>query len=170
MKADIDKKIKSLLIFMIIISVLAVVGIPCIPIGFANNMLWLGIPGIVFAVAGFYGAPIGWTQWGALVQKRNVARAIELDGLTEIADLARNFGKSPKVMKAEVLTVINKRYITGYKLNEDGTALVPIVKKEKSAPKKINTVCDFCGAQHEANEDGYCTYCGTHYKIVTDAK
>ncbi|MDR1940424.1 MAG: hypothetical protein LBQ40_06525 [Clostridiales bacterium] len=167
MKNNLNEKIKRTLPILIIFSVLFVLGIPGIVVGFVNGWMLLAIPGIIFVVGGFFGLPLGWTAFGTMIESRNLLNAI-LDGMTDIGDLARSYGKSQRTMKASVVVLLQKRYLTGYKLNDGGTALVVMEKPvEPEAPKKAAALkCAYCGAslpQNAEGEGGVCEYCGTPF-------
>jgi energy-coupling factor transporter transmembrane protein EcfT len=154
-----DKKIKNSvrkgLLACLIVSVLFVAGIPMIVVGFGSGWQWLGIPGVIFTAGGFFTAPILWTFWGVTVGQRRLCLAIEEDGLLSVEDLARNFGRSAKGMRAEITTVMNKRWLTGYKFSEDKSALIAVEKKTAVVLAK----CPTCSAP-VPKDAATCPYCG----------
>jgi ribosomal protein L40E len=160
---NLEKKIKKIFITLLVFSVLFVAAIPMIPVGFVKGWLFIAIPSIVIVVAGFYGMPLGWIAWASLRKSRNLVRAITVDGITKVADLAANFGEKPKMLKKEISELLKKGYLAGYKFGEDGTELE---KVEKQAAKKVRAaVCDFCGAALPPDAEGVCQYCGAKYKF-----
>jgi hypothetical protein len=161
---DLEKKIKKRFIALLISSALFVAAIPMIVVGFVNGWLFVAIPSIVVAVAGFYGLPIGWASLSNLILSKNFVRAITDDGITKIVDLAANFGKKQNTVKKEISEILRKRYLTGYKFNEDGTELEKIQKTEPE--KKVRAdICVFCGAGLPSDGGGVCQYCGAAYRI-----
>ncbi|MDR3215963.1 MAG: DUF3040 domain-containing protein [Clostridiaceae bacterium] len=159
MAKDLKKSTKKGLLILIIFSALFVAGIPAIPLGFANGLAWLGVIGIVFVAGGFFGLPIGWTFLGEKRRQQTIVSAVVEDGLTDVKELAANFGKSEKAMRGDLVMIFNKRYITGYKFNADKTALIPF---EKAEIKKNNgRKCEFCGAVLTGKVEEKCPYCGS---------
>ena len=63
-----NKNIKFLTAF--ILSILLIIGIPMIPIGFSKEVEIVGILGIVFTAVGFYGTPIAWKIGRASCRER----------------------------------------------------------------------------------------------------
>ncbi|MDR2634923.1 MAG: hypothetical protein LBC13_02965 [Clostridiales bacterium] len=155
MGKDINKSLKTELTILLVFSALFVAGIPAIPVGFAGGLIWLGILGCIFVGGGFYGLPLGWVHFGEQCRRRAIVRAVTDDGLTDVSELASNFGKSEKSIRQSLVTIFNKRYLPGYKFNADKTALVAF---EKAAPVKKIRKCESCGAA--LTGDGVCPYCG----------
>lgn len=140
----------------IVLSVLFVIGVPCIPIGFAFGLLPIGIVGIVFAVVGFYGTPLIWTNYGTLRSHLGVYCMITEDGITDINRLAATLCLDQKKVLTQVNYLINKRYLRGYVLQDMN--LVSVVPEKK--PDLANK-CPNCGATLAVGEDVlYCPYCG----------
>jgi hypothetical protein len=153
-----DKRNKSLrkgLKACLIVSALFVVGIPMIPFGIGHHWLWMWIPGILFTGGGFFATPILWTFWGVAVGQRRLCLAIEEDGILAIDDLARNFGRRPRLMRMEVSALMNKRWLTGYKFNADKTALIAVEQKKP----RIAARCPSCSAP-VPKDAAVCPYCG----------
>ena len=157
MQKDIQKKHKNTLLLMILLSVLSVVSIPGIVLGFYFHILYIAIPSIVFVVIGFYGLPMGWVAYGSLRERNGLFQAITQDGITTISDLANTFGKKVKYIENKVAELMKKRYLVNYKFNDDKTEIVEVEKKQPI--KKY--LCPYCGAKL-AKDDLKCPYCGGH--------
>jgi len=157
MQKDIQKRVKTQLILMIVFSILAVAAIPGIVLGAINSIYWIMIPSIVLVAGGFYGIPIGWVVFGMANESKNVFLAITQDGIINVNELGRNFDKSVKNIQSKITSLINKRFLVGYKFNEGKTELLLIEKKKET--KKI--VCPYCGARM-AKDETTCKYCGGH--------
>ncbi|NLZ25296.1 MAG: hypothetical protein GX891_02420 [Clostridiales bacterium] len=172
MKKDIKKTINKLLTASIVLSVLFVIGIPGIIISaenlesskFAAFTLALSIASVA---AGFYVAPILWIQFGEYKKKQNIIISVEADAIRDISALASLYGMKAGTMKNLILTLIQKRYITDYLLNEDGTKIVPNNLKQEIIEEKLRKNlkrvhrCAFCGANvvYEGLQTT-CPYCG----------
>lgn len=132
-KADINKDLKKMLIWAIVISVAFVVGIPILILGAVNSIWALLAFGIACVVIGFYGAPIIWVQYGSNRTLKRVVDAVMEEHITTNAEIAQQLQIRERDAKAFITKAINKKYITGYIYN--GVELIP---NEKEAPKKKN--------------------------------
>lgn len=143
----------------IVLSVLFVVGVPCIAIGFSSNIIPLGVVGIIFTVAGFYGTPLVWTNYADVRGKLGVYCMITEDGVTDVSRIAATLSITPKKALGQVNYLINKRYLRGYVLED--MKLVPIKPEQK--PNDANK-CPNCGAALTVGENTlYCPYCGGEF-------
>ena len=80
---DINKTKKKKFTTAVILSVMLVVGIPCIVVGatFGGAMFALMGLGIFCVVMGFYGSPIAWVNYGNFKRDVNIANSINFDGI-----------------------------------------------------------------------------------------
>ena len=159
--SNINKDIKKLLIWAIVISLLFVVGIPLIIVG-ATNSIWalLGI-GIACTVIGFYGTPMIWVGYSNKRTLKHVVDAVMEDHLTRVAEIASQLQMSEGEVKAHIYLGIKNKYILGYVF--DGSVLTP---NQKEAPKKkiIANKCPNCGGVLKVSSGGYdCPYCDSHF-------
>lgn len=163
MKSDIQKACTKKLILAIALSIGFVVGIPLIIVG-AMKMKLLMVLGIVLIVLGFYGAPMAWVSFGNLVSEKSVYFAIVEDNLLSTNDIAGNLGTKPEDIKQKINHLLQNRYLTGYKLEEDGK--ITKLKNQKTETKEIKLKkCPNCGANlTETKDHKYnCKYCGTSF-------
>ncbi|MDR3292579.1 MAG: zinc ribbon domain-containing protein [Clostridiales bacterium] len=164
---NIEAVIKKTLILLVALSILFVLGIPGIVIGFSvKNLTALGIFSIVVVAAGFYGLPLGWVSFGVLHSLKAIVYNVQENGILEISALARAIGKKDKETLPLVRKVLNKRYLTGYTFSPDNTSLVKIEKPEEPIPEPVVTEtttkgrCIACGAPLPPDSNGICPYCG----------
>lgn len=165
MKNDIKKRCTFLLILSIILSVFFVVGIVSIIYG-ATNSTALLILGIIMTVLGFYGSPISWVNFGTMVVEKALFFAITEDNITEISTLSSNLGINDKDVRAKINHLMSHRYLTGYKLDENGN-LLKLEKKQEETHKMLKLKkCPNCGANlTETKDHKYkCTYCGVTFE------
>lgn len=154
----INKKVRSMLILSIALSVGFVCGIPSIVFGATGGMVWLLVIGIVLTAVGFYGMPISWLAYGSSISMRNIVRTIVEDRITNIEELANIYNTPVNAMRNNVSKIISKGYIKGYTLKGDN-----ITKAKVSAPsiskcpncgsplviKGNKRVCEYCSAEFE---------------------
>lgn len=168
-KMDINKTKKKKLTTAVVLSIMFVVGIPCIIVGatFGGAMFALMGFGIFCVVMGFYGSPIAWVNYGNFKRDVNIANSINFDGIRKISVICTLYGINEKTAYEIVSNLIQKRYVQNLVFNADGTELVlndgyVNIEREKhlkSAPKSV--ACPFCGAQVEAlGMSAKCPYCG----------
>lgn len=163
MAQDIKKSCTRKLIFSIILSVFFVIGIPLIIYGAMKAKL-LMVLGIIMVVFGFYGAPMAWISFGNLVSLKSVLFAITEDHLSSVSEIAGNLGLNENDVKAKINTLLTKRFLTGYKLEENGK-VTPLQKpKEENKELKLKK-CPNCGANlTETKDHKYkCKYCGVTF-------
>ena len=154
----INKKIKSLFILSLILSVAFVAGIPSIVFGATGGMIWLMVIGIIATVAGFYGMPISWVMYGTNISQRNIVRSIVEEQITNIDDLAGIHNKSVPVITREISTLIAKGYLKGCKIQ--GNEIVGIKKKSIIARNK----CPNCGSPLIIKDNKkVCEYCSSQF-------
>ncbi|MDR3262929.1 MAG: hypothetical protein LBT30_01295 [Clostridiales bacterium] len=161
---DLVKLVNKRKYFLIALSILFPLGIVGIIIGAVSGRVFLLVPSIIVVVAGFYGLPIGWSQFSVLNFSKNVAAAIATDGITTIKDLANTFGRKEKDIQKTVTDILSKRYITGYLFNDDKTELIKTGKKPEAPEEKPDTPtkisrCVSCGAPLSPDSNGVCPYC-----------
>lgn len=158
MKDFYRKALNKKFIAGIVFSVLFVVGIPCIPIGFSFGLIPVGVAGIIFTVVGFYGTPLVWTMYGNARANLGVYCLITEDGVKDIDRIAATLNVDAKKTLAQVNYLINKRYLRGYLL--DGMKLVAIEKENNEALNK----CPNCGATLTLEGNVFhCPYCGGRF-------
>ena len=156
----INKTVRNVLIFAIALSVGFAVGIPAIVLGAVNKIWAIMVIGIILVIAGFYGTPIIWVQYGAKRRLKRFVSAIENEHLYTVEDLAMHLNEQPEQVKATIHTIIEKGYISGYLF--DGETLQLNLNRNKKEDL-IQVVCESCGAKytHSQREQGTCPYCGT---------
>jgi hypothetical protein len=163
MRLDMEEKlnlnIKKYIRISICASILFVIGIPLIPVGFSLKLTWLAIIGIILTGSGFYAVPILWSFLPTKIQNRAIILAIVKDNILDIKELAANFNYNVKKMKTKVFSLINSRTLEGFKLNPEGTALIKIETK-KEDKTLIGIKCEFCGAPLKKDEE-VCSFCNT---------
>lgn len=157
------KKINSasarLLVFAILSACLFVGGIPMIIIGAINGMTVVMIFGIVFTAFDFYACPILFTGYGGMNNLKKVVRAVEVDRIYDLKNIAVQTGLNEETVKANILKCIEKGYIEGFLF--DGEAL-RFNDNRKAERRKLHTKCPSCGApiDYYADEAPVCPYCG----------
>ena len=163
-KADINKDLKKMLIWAIVISVAFVVGIPILILGAVNSIWALLAFGIACVVIGFYGAPIIWVQYGSNRTLKRVVDAVMEEHITTNAEIAQQLQIRERDAKAFITKAINKKYITGYIYN--GVELIPNEKEEKKKKIVVQNKCKNCGAPLKLDEKGnyHCPYCNSIFE------
>lgn len=153
---------KSALIRAIILTILLVVGIPMIPVGFALDILPVGIIGIAFTVIGFYGCPLAWVAFANYGPIVRIVYAVENECLYQVDEIAQYLQKKPKEVAATINKAIEKLYLEGYFF--DGKTL-SLNENKKLKRKTVYSKCPHCGApltpQGEKDEYVKCPYCGS---------
>lgn len=159
MAQDIKKSCTRKLIFSIVLSVCFVIGIPLIIYGAMKAKLLMVI-GIIMVALGFYGAPMAWISFGNIVSLKSVLFAITEDHLSSVSEIAGNLGLNEKDVKSKINTLLSQRFLTGYKLEEDGKITSLQKPKEENKELKLKK-CPNCGANLiETKDHKYkCKYC-----------
>ena len=160
MKSNLQKSCTKLLIFSILLSICFIAGVPTIIIGAKNNKIIMTL-GIIMTVVGFYGSPMAWVNYGHLVSSKSILYAIVDDNLTSASDIANNLGLNTEEIISKINYLIQKRYLTGYKLEENGK--ITKLEKQKQETKEIKSKkCPNCGANLTETKDHkyQCKYCG----------
>ena len=157
------KKINSasarLLVFAILSACLFVGGIPMIIIGAANKMTAVMVLGIVFTAFDFYACPILFSVYGGVNNLKKVVKAVEIERIYDVKNIAVQTGLNEETVKADVLKCIGKGYIAG--LLFDGETL-RFNDNRKAERRVLHTKCPNCGApiDYYADEAPVCPYCG----------
>lgn len=158
-----DKKRNGLLTAAILLTAGFPAGILMIIFGATKSITFLLVAGIILTVAGFYVMPMLWVKYGDTKIYSVLRSAVVSDELYSVKDIASRLGVKEERALQVIKTSLANRYIEGFKLNDDQTALVELVKKEK--PKENKTVqfkCSSCGASCTVPEtDRRCPYCGS---------
>ena len=166
MQNDIKKSCRFKLVLSLVLSVFLVGGIVSIIFGATSSTALLVI-GIIMTVLGFYGSPISWVSYGNLVVEKAVLYAITEDHIESITAISQNLGISENDAKAKVNHLMSNRYLTGYKLQEDGTLVAIEKPKEKKQEENLLKLkkCPNCGANltETADHKYKCKYCGVTF-------
>ncbi len=152
----------------IILSVALAAGVVMIPVGFSLGVLPVGIIGIVFAVAGFYGwAPGGGGFWGA-GGRPLVFGLIAEDGMRSATAIAGALGISIEQSRKAIVYLIRKRFLRGYAF--DGTDTITATGIDKLEAERLARraaalgKCPNCGATLvESDGRMVCPYCGSKF-------
>lgn len=149
------------LVFNIIFSVLAVVGIPIIILGVDNTFLL--ILGIALVVSGFYGLPFAWIAYGNKRVRLRILQAICNENIYTISELSSQLNIDRPTILGHIRALINKNYLCGYLLKDNEVLVLnENIKLEKSL---YSVVCTSCGAKTVVdNQQTLCPYCGTVLK------
>lgn len=102
--------------------------------GATRHLTALLVFGIIFVVAGFYGAPMVWVAVGSTYESKKLFSQIHDGSVTSISDLARLNDKSENQVHQEVKKLIDKKYLTGVavvgdeivRLSADGKTVVNV--------------------------------------------
>ena len=159
----INAKVRTLLLLGTLSALLFVGGIPMIIVGAGKNTLVM-ILGIVFVAFDFYACPILFVAVGNAKSLKRTVQAVMVEHLYAVSDIAVQTGKNEEQVKQEILTCIDKGYITG--LLFDGTTL-SYNDKRKADRELLHCKCENCGATVNYFSDDatpVCPYCGTPIK------
>lgn len=163
---NVTKKRRIALITAVLLSVALPVGIFFIIFGASKSVLpvmWLGI---FLTVAGFYGCPMAWISFGNYKKYVVLGLIVEHDGLRKLSVIYSQLGADEKAGREIVNTAISQRYLTGYRISDDGLSLCEIEKTEKDKEKTYVVKCPSCGATSSvAKSDPRCPYCGAPLEI-----
>ena len=156
---QINKSATRLLVFAVLSVCLFVGGIPMIIIGAANKMTAVMVLGIVFTAFDFYACPILFSIYGGVNTLKKVVKAVEIDRIYDVKNIAVQTGLNEEIVKADILKCIEKGYITG--LLFDGETL-RFNDNRKAERRRLRTKCLSCGApiDYYADESPVCPYCG----------
>lgn len=161
--SKIEKVRKTLVCFAVLLSLMLVGGIPMIVFGATRHSTALLVFGIIFVVAGFYGAPMVWVAVGSSAESKKLFSQIHDGSVTSISDLARLNDKSENLMHQQVKKLIDKKYLTGValvgdeivRLSADGKTVVNV-------SAAITYRCPYCtGPVAMVGGRGKCEYCGS---------
>ena len=95
----VEKALKKQLIGGILLSCMFAGGIPMIILGAVYSVLPVMIPGIAFTVAGFYGAPLVWVNYGNKLRLKRIVYAVEKEHLLTVQSIASQLSKSEKSVR-----------------------------------------------------------------------
>jgi hypothetical protein len=154
----VEKALKKQLIGGILLSCMFAGGIPMIILGAVYSVLPVMIPGIAFTVAGFYGAPLVWVNYGNKLRLKRIVYAVEKEHLLTVQSIASQLSKSEKSVRGLLDECFRRGYLEGYIRQGDGIAL-----NEAKAPeeKRHAAECKYCGAKFSyQGELAVCPYCG----------
>lgn len=154
----VEKALKKQLRGGILLSCMFAGGIPMIILGAVYSVLPVMIPGIAFTVAGFYGAPIVWVNYGNKLGLKRIVYAVEKEHLLTVQSIASQLSKSEKSVRGLLDECFRRGYLEGYIRQGDGIAL-----NEAKAPeeKRHAAECKYCGAKFSyQGELAVCPYCG----------
>ena len=156
---NVQSKRKKILFWAIFGSIGFVIGIPMIIIGAANKMTAVMVLGIVFTAFDFYACPILFSIYGGVNTLKKVVKAVEIDRIYDVKNIAVQTGLNEEIVKADILKCIEKGYITG--LLFDGETL-RFNDNRKAERRTLHTKCPNCGApiDYYADEAPVCPYCG----------
>ncbi len=155
----ITNRCKSLFIWALTLSILAVAGIPMIVLGAVNALWAVMVLGIVFVVAGVYVMPFLWVKFGESKGVKRMVFAVEKEYVYSVKDLAMRFGMSEKAVVGSIRTCIEKGYLIGYLF--DGNEIKANTNKPIN-DRVITVRCENCGAtySYDVDKKGKCPYCG----------
>ncbi|MCI6716261.1 MAG: hypothetical protein SOZ32_00220 [Bacilli bacterium] len=161
-----NKNIKFLTAF--ILSILLIIGIPMIPIGFSKEVEIVGILGIVFTAVGFYGTPIAWINYTNFCKLYRLYNLIYHDKVYYMSLLASTTSQKIEIIEQEVNTLIQKGYLTSFIIVDDKLVNLKEVKNPNdylaNAAGKVQTItCEGCGYTYTyetTNGISQCPYCG----------
>lgn len=161
--SKIEKVRKIMIAFAVMLSLMLVGGIPMIIFGATRHLTALLVFGIIFVVAGFYGAPMVWVAVASTYESKKLFSQIHDGSVTSISDLARLNDKSENQVHLEVKKLIDKKYLTGValvgdeivRLSADGKTVVNV-------SAAITYRCPYCtGPVTMVGGRGKCEYCGS---------
>ena len=150
--------VKSVLIVSLVLTIMLPAGILMIIFGAGKNTLML-VFGIVFTVAGFYGAPIIWIKYGDCKRKAFVYRLITSENMYTVKDIVAQTSYQEEIVNNYINSLLSQGYITGY-FFKDGKLILNTNKKQTEASSEKKK-CPCCGGM--MSSDGinfYCEYCG----------
>ncbi len=155
----INKRVRVLFGFAFGLSV----GLPAGVLGVIFGAIQMNIPllviGIVLVVAGFYGMPILWVQYGERRRDRNLVRMVKEEGIYTLAGLAAQTGLAENVVLERVKKLLSGGELSGYLLVEDGLALN---ENRPQARPRGTKKCENCGASMRFDGEKFvCEYCKT---------
>lgn len=156
----IRKAMRSALILSLILTFCLPVGGAMLGVGLGFGIVPVWAIGIAFMAVGFYGCPIAWVGYGNKRTLERLIRAIEVENIYTVHELAAQLGVSEKEIRDRIDICFNKCYLVGYKREADG-----LVLNENRALREREhfAVCPSCGAKFEyrAGEESRCPYCGS---------
>lgn len=167
MKKNIKKDCTLKLLLSILLTVCFVAGIPLIISGAKSSTILL-VLGIVMTVLGFYGSPMAWINYGKICSEKSIYFAITEDNLLSAKEIASNLGRQEKEIIELINHLISSRFLTGYKLDENGklTKLAKQKEEQESHQKELKSrKCPNCGATLTKTKDNkyICKYCGVEF-------
>lgn len=163
---NIKKKRRVALIAAVILTAALPVGIVFIITGASKSQLPVMWSGIFMTVVGFYGAPIAWVTFGGYKKYVTLGLVVEHDGLRKLSDIYSQLNVNEETGRNIINTALSERYITGYRISDDGIMLEEIEKIEKDKEKTYVVKCPSCGATSSVKKsEPNCPYCGAPLEI-----
>ena len=109
---------------------------------------------------------MAWVSFGNYKKYVVLGLIVEHDGLRKLSDIYSQLGVDEKVGREIVNTAISQRYLTGYRISDDGLSLCGIEKAGKDEEKTYVVKCPSCGATSSVTKsDPRCPYCGAPLEI-----
>ncbi len=162
---NINKRLRNLFLFALLLSIGLPIGILCIIFGASNSIIPLLVIGIILAVAGFYIMPILWVAYASARNDLNILRMIENSYIYTVKDIATQTGYTETHVRERIMKMIAKHELNGY-IFKDDTLYINTNQKQTETNSHKTVVCDRCGAVMTYNGLVYhCEYCGN---IVND--
>ncbi len=160
---ELKKKRNTYFAVALILSVLAVTGVPGIIFSAIHGQALTLTLSIIFVVAGFYVMPILWVKFGELKTPMRVLEAVEQENLYSTEEIASQLQIKEKIVVDHINYLIRNRYLQGYKF--DGKTLT-INENLKQVRSQASTKCPYCGASITlSSTSGVCPYCNSTVNV-----
>ena len=158
----VENALKKQLVGAILLSCMLAGGIPMLILGAVYSVLPVMILGIVFAVAGFYGAPVAWVNYANKLVLKRIVYAVDKEQLLTVQSIAAQLSKSEKSVRGLLDECFRKGYLEGYLRHGDFIS----VNEAKASEEKLHAgECKYCGANFSyKGEIAVCPYCGAANK------
>lgn len=155
----IQKALKRAFITALILTVAFVGGIPAIVFGAIHRWWILMAFGIVCTVAGFYGCPIAWINYGGVRSLARLVSAIVDEYIYSVQGLSAQLSLSEKETRRRLDKCFQKRYLLGYRREGDNIVINEGTALDK---KQFAAECPNCGAKFlYTRDDPRCPYCNS---------
>lgn len=145
-----------------IASVLGAAAVPGIVLSAVHGVWWLMAICIALVANVFYGGAFYWMAYATAARMTRCVRAITVEGLNRMSDLASYLCCDVKTVSETVRKCMQRGYLNGYLLTQDG---VSKIVREPEKPRGCR--CPYCLGVYDSYTP-FCPRCNGPTEPLTD--